>query len=350
MCHAHTICAFLAFAASLQAQDPSGTSATLGPGNFYLPPEEPLIDNLRLNGDIWTNFTHDFPTDKSGFLTIMGIDSHKVFNNGHRDIGTAVVQVSAMRADGLPKTPPLFDDNHDWAILYRSIWFNYTGWSSEGVSIRTGHMEYPYGLEWNDNTGGTLRQVLTARTLGSKLDWGVTANGELENFDYEVGVFRGSGNEYRDFGDNYAVCGRIGTPSTNNTVLGLSGFSARRLVKDDLQNRWRAGVDAVVRLEMFNLMAEANWGQTDGIESWNGLAEAGCSSNNNRITSYVRCEWTGGERTRGGDTNTSTRAVIGAAFATSDSTQISLQFLNDIEPPQGTPHAQFLQVQFRTRF
>jgi hypothetical protein len=89
----------MALAANIQAQDPAGPHDPLSSGNFHLRPRQPLIVNLRLNGDIWSNLVHEFKKDPPSFLTVMGIDSHKVFNNGHRDMSTAAQAIKLAAAD-----------------------------------------------------------------------------------------------------------------------------------------------------------------------------------------------------------------------------------------------------------
>jgi len=93
----------------------------------------------------------------------------------------------------------------------------------------------PFGLEPQTNTHFTLYQVLSMQNLGMKKDWGVSLNGQLPKFDYEISLTRGSGIELdifhdgelttkRSAGRNWAVAGRIGTPQEGNVSAGVSAF------------------------------------------------------------------------------------------------------------------------------
>ncbi|MCH2106393.1 MAG: hypothetical protein MK291_07120, partial [Planctomycetes bacterium] len=152
---------------------------------------EVVRNDVRFRWDLSTRGVHAAGVDRTGLMTAFGADIHKVFSSPAGDIGTLRLQGYALRADGLPMTPPLFDSAHDWEWTYRFFDFNYTRYSSQGVNLRVGHFEVPYGLEQTQSTNGTLRDYFSKTNLGIKADWGLSLNGASATHEYEVGLTRG---------------------------------------------------------------------------------------------------------------------------------------------------------------
>jgi hypothetical protein len=251
-----------------------------------------LTENLRCAIDV--SLRGGVETIQSDvFSTIaIGIDLHKVFSSQNRDWGTLTLQAYLTRIDGLVKHPPFFDDNHDWELVYRIFTFNLTALTHGWLNVRVGHFEIPYGLEYLINTNGTLRDFMHPRNLGVKADWGVTINGDLPwPVEYEIGLSRGTGNEYFETGNPYAFSGRIGSSRDESIIVGISGFFGRvaspkgkdaKITRDRLSPghvrrgiilRRRVGVDCLVYLDSVALMGEVSYGKDRDTVVVNSLFE-----------------------------------------------------------------------------
>lgn len=133
------------------------------------------------------------------------------------------------------------------------------------LNVRVGHFYVPYGLQpWID-THGTLLQSPAMEFSGLDRDWGVALEGQDDKLEYQLGLTRGSGMEYFERGNNFALAGKISTPRIGqhlNDWLGISFLIGRifdpmaveRLrdfamdekkekFKGNIIERWRAGID-----------------------------------------------------------------------------------------------------------
>jgi len=97
-------------------------------------------------------------------------------------------------------------------MVYR-IWdLIYTALADEKINIRLGRFEIPYGLEHDIDTSSHLLDYMSLRNLGPEPDWGGAINGVLPHWQYEIGLSRGTGNEYTQRNDPNIVSVRISTP------------------------------------------------------------------------------------------------------------------------------------------
>ena len=180
-------------------------------------------------------------------ISIGGI--HKVFSDRDGDIGTAVLQPYLVRRDNALPIPMHVEDDDDWEGEFHDFYFNLRRFGRGRTNLKVGHFDVPFGLEPQTDTHFTLYQVLPMQNLGMKKDWGVSLNGQLPKFDYEISVTRGSGVELdrfhdgemtmmRSAGRNWAVAGRIGTPQERDLSAGLSAFYG---------NVWMPPMDITIR-------------------------------------------------------------------------------------------------------
>lgn len=176
--------------------------------------------NLRLTLDLSSRISLSTRRGKVGTEHVIGLDLHKVFSDAEGDWGTLRLQPYLTRIDNLNQRPAFFEDDDDWELVFRFCDFNFTRIGRGRFNIRMGHFEVPYGLEHLLDTNGTLRQFIPGRNLGLKADWGVSINGVFPQFEYEVALTRGTGNEFFHRGEPFALAGRIGTPRDRNFVLG----------------------------------------------------------------------------------------------------------------------------------
>ncbi len=209
----------------------------------------------------------------------VGLDLHKVVSSRHYDWATLRVQLYGSRIDGLGRS--------DTDLQYRFVDLNITRFFNGMLNLRVGHFEVPFGLEYPIDTNGTLRDYLSGTNLGLKSDWGLSVNGVLPSFEYELALSRGSGNEYDDGGDPFIVAGRVGTSRDRNLIVGLSGFCGRLYDQPD-QTRTRIGLDAQYFYRLFSVLGEFNAGRTGSNDEITGLAELNWRSPNERWRPYFQ--------------------------------------------------------------
>ena len=92
-------------------------------------------------------------------------------------------------------------------------------------------------------------------------------NDDFANWEYEVGVTRGTGIEYHSKGDPYIIAGRIGTPRDRNFVIGASFadiHGTRPVV--GVGERERYGFDIQYYYDLFGALAEVSWGDNAGTD------------------------------------------------------------------------------------
>ncbi len=133
------------------------------------------------------------------------------------------------------------------------------------LNVRVGHFYVPYGIQpWID-THGTLLQSPAMEFIGLDRDWGVAIEGQNDLLEYQIGLTRGSGMEYFERDNNFALAGKLSTPRIGqhlNDWLGVSFLTGRifdpmgveRLRSWDMDEkaedfsgniiqRWRTGID-----------------------------------------------------------------------------------------------------------
>jgi len=113
----------------------------------------------------------------------------------------------------------------EWRLLYE-IHNAYANFKlNDGRSnIKIGHFDVPFGLEPLIDTHSTLLQTQTSKNIGFKQDWGLSVNGALPSFDYEVAATLGTGGVEKISREDgsYLLSGRIGAPSSENFQYGFS--------------------------------------------------------------------------------------------------------------------------------
>jgi hypothetical protein len=282
----------------------------------------------------------------------LGLDLHKVFSGAEGDIGTLTLQGYLMRIDNMADHPPFLEDEDDWGFEYRIFNFNYTALLPGIMNVRVGHFEIPFGLEQVINTNGTLRDYDHGRNLGLKADWGATLNGDLPLFEYEVGLSRGSGNDWEAHGNPYVFAGRIGTPREHALVVGLSGFQGD--VVDESRpartvRRKRAGFDVQAYWHRLGLMADASTGADDGREVRNLLLELDYSSPDDAWMLYTQLRRLTLERIAGTRDDASS-VSLGTAFDLGRHWSISAQWTRELREIDGRSGANAFFAQLRWRY
>ena len=240
----------------------------------------------------------------------VGLDVHKVFSGRRGDIGVLTFQPYLVGIRNAPMVPGIFDDNDDWALQWRIANFNYTGIGQGRFNIRVGHMEVPFGLEQVIQTNGTIYQLPRSGTL--KADWGLSINGMLPWFEYELARTQGSGNDLSSDAEGL-LAGRIGLPSNRWWWAGLSALDGEIERGPNLVEQRLFAVDTGIRLPRgLGLMLQHSRGEEDLSDVEYDLAEL------NWVTpaesTFLYTQWRHARRELSG-TNTRNRDVhLGLRF------------------------------------
>ncbi|MCH2136858.1 MAG: hypothetical protein MK101_09795 [Phycisphaerales bacterium] len=308
----------------------------------------PAADNLRFSIDLAGRAQYASASRAWSTVQFYGFDLYKVFSGDTGDIATMVLQGFATRIDNVEPPPYFFDSATDWEFIWRQFFINWRVDPRGRFNVKMGHWEMPFGLEQVLATNGTLRQVGTMRNLGEKLDWGVTANGVGGGVEYEVGLGRGSGNEWRNEGDPWSICGRVGTISEVDHWVGLSGMAGDLWRPGGVQvQRRRLGIDAGVHHEAWTLMGELSGGSNDGDATINGLLDLSWRSPSETWLCWGQLQsW----NTRSEGWSRDVKGVLGVQWALDKHIVLSAQFIQDLSISAPGSRSSTVQFQVRYRF
>lgn len=282
-------------------------------------------NNLRWTIDASSQQWQVSASDGWSDLYAVGLDVHKVFTASRGDLGTLILQPYLLWLPGDGPRPPFFDGN-ETALTWRIANLNWALASRGRMNFRIGHFEVPFGLEHEIDTNGTLRQYSNPSSLGFKADWGVSVNGLLEGVQYEMALTRGTGQEYHDNGNPFAVSARFGTAFDGDRSFGIALFDGRVETASGLIERTRLGLDARAGVGPFGLLGEVAYGQDgdDGVVSW--LAELNRTNPAENVLAYVQASRL---RTVLGDTDA---LSVGLRWLASRRVTLSSQFRHGRRP------------------
>jgi len=238
--------------------------------NFY---REAVIIGGYSDRDQWVG-----KKDK-GLKNSVGFEYYKKFSDEYGDFLTLDLQMRTAYDST--------EDSEDaFGVEIHNAWLEYK--LGLGKSIRLGHFDPAFGLEPVLDTHGTLLQTLASKNIGFKKDWGVGYKGLLGNFDYQLAAQLGSGMGIERKDGSYLFTGRISTPQTKDTQIGLSflygqtlessqswTIPAPELISGNTVRKKRVGVDFQCPLGLFDFKAEVAAGDNDGKTVAGGLAELG---------------------------------------------------------------------------
>lgn len=307
-------------------------------------------DNSRWSLDLATRVTRNTEEKQNAFMHVVGFDLHKVFSNSRSDIGTLVFQPYIVKLNNVNNPSFTFDDGEDTRLTWRIANFNFTGLNQGKFNIRVGHLELPFGLEYQIDTNGTLRQ-LTYTDRGIKADWGFSVNGIMPDFEYEVALTRGSGNEIKSTGNPYLFSGRIGSPSNKNMVTGISWFTGEVLGRTGVTRQEKLGVDASYYYYQWQFNAESSIGKTAQNELLNGFIEALWKNPKENLSAYLQL---GYQRTDFNselldESNQTSYWLVGVQWLSLDGFDISAQYKHKLKDVPTMEIAPMLSVQLRYR-
>jgi hypothetical protein len=246
-----------------------------------------LGDNARWSVDASARLNRNTDTQHNAFTYVLGLDVHKVFSHKNKDIGTLMFQPYLVSLNNASSVPFFFDDGDDTQLTWRITNFNFTALAQGRLNIKLGHFEIPYGLEYQEDTNGTLRQF-TFGDRGIKADWGMSVNGILPYLEYEIALTRGSGNELTSSHNPHIFSGRIGSPSQKNITAGFSWFYGDVLTGSGTTEHKKLGVDASYFYYQWQFMFESSIGQKAGNDTQNSFAEIAWIGAKEQFKSYMQ--------------------------------------------------------------
>ncbi|MBG79974.1 MAG: hypothetical protein CMJ39_04590 [Phycisphaerae bacterium] len=311
----------------------------------------PVSDNLRFAIDLSGRFEWNSQRREWGISQFYGFDLFKVFSGKEGDWGTLLLQGFATRINNVQPHPWFFDGPTDWEFVYRIFNFNYTGLAGGRFNIKVGHFEMPFGLEMLIDTNGTLRNVDLARNLGIKADWGVTVNGVLEHVEYEIGLGRGSGNEWHASGSPYEFVGRIGTSRSEPWVFGVSGFYGdlyRPNVPGNTIHRRRLGFDVSWFGAPVDIMSQISFGLDGEDTVVNSLIELGWRPASETTLFYLQLRQDSRQFDPEWSTQIQTR--LGFQWAVDNHWVLSGEWVQNLTNYQSLPADTTFRMQIRYRF
>lgn len=216
---------------------------------------------------------------KGGLKNSVGFEYYKKFSDEYGDFLTLDLQVRAAYDSA--------EDSQDaFGVEIHNAWLEYK--LGLGKSIRLGHFDPAFGLEPVLDTHGTLLGTLAPKNIGFKKDWGVGYKGLLGDYDYQIAAGLGSGMGIQRKDGSFLLTGRISTPQTRDTQIGLSflygqtlessqswTIPAPDLLRNNSIRKKRIGVDFQCPLGLFDFKAEAAAGDNDGKTVAGGMVEFG---------------------------------------------------------------------------
>ncbi len=214
-----------------------------------------------------------------GMTNFLGVEYYKKYSDEYGDFLTLDFQMR-VAYDSRDNSPDEF------GIEIHNAWLEYK--LGLGKSLRLGHFDPAFGLEPVLDTHGTLLQTLAPQNIGFKKDWGIGYKGLLGDYDIQLAAQLGSGMGIRRKDGSFLLTGRISTPQTKDTQIGLSflyGYTlassqswtipAPELVSEETVRKRRIGIDFQGPLWLFDFKAEIAAGDNDGTTVAGGMAEIG---------------------------------------------------------------------------
>lgn len=216
---------------------------------------------------------------KGDMKNSVGFEYYKKFSNEYGDFLTLDLQVRTAYDSK--------EDSQDaFGVEIHNAWLEYK--LDLGKSLRLGHFDPAFGLEPVLDTHGTLLQTLAHKNIGFKKDWGLAYKGLLRDYDYQFAAQLGSGTGIRRKDGSFLFTGRISTPQTRDTQLGISflygqtlaserswTIPAPDLISDESTRKKRIGIDFQCPLGLLDFKAEMAAGDNEGRTVAGGLAELG---------------------------------------------------------------------------
>ncbi len=313
-------------------------------------------DGLRWTVDLSSRAQHlsGDGASHTGYWNSIGLDANKVIAGKSSDFATVNLQLNLWCIDELSRRPAIFDDSKDCKLVSKVSTLQLAASGDGKFNILLGHAEVPYGLDFSVSTNQTLRRTPNQRDLGLKLDWGIGVNGTVSGITYATLLSRGSGMEYKNRKDPWALSGRIGTATDGEAFLGVEGFGFSWFYGDiltrtgNISERWRLAVDGVKYYGGIGFMAQLSVGETDDRETINALTELNSISRNASTVGYIQLQAFNQRSSAGWEDALS--AIIGIRYTPDQNWTASLQLEKEISTFGHKAQQTILDAQLRYRF
>ena len=307
------------------------------------------IENLRWSVDLSMKGIYNAETGHMTHTEAIGVDIHKVFTyDDGRDIGTLLLQGYFTKLNNAERYPSFFKNASDVKFICRMCYFNWTLLDKSQLNLRIGHIEIPFGLEYNLDSNGTLRQYSNARNLGTKIDWALALNGQFSWGGYELALSRGHGVNWKN-NSSYSVSGRIEITDDYHSFLGLSGFYGRLKSESEYHYHRRIGLDTGMQISFFNFLAEVSIGKDASIEKISSLLEINLNNNTEKLLGYVQLK-SNSQRRNGQSWDSIHQVSLGTRYTPNNFWVLSTQWTHDFKVFDQAKRASIVEVQLRYRF
>jgi hypothetical protein len=311
------------------------------------------FDNFRFAVDVSLRPRYEFEQGDYSHIESIGIDLHKVFSsNDGGDLGTLILQGYFTKLNSVKKHPSFFDDENDSKFTCRICNFNMTIMDKGKLNLRIGHAEIPFGLEYNQDSNGTLRQYSNSRDLGNKLDWGIAANGKLPWGGYEVSLSRGVGVDWKNDTQSYIVAGRVERSDGYSSYLGISSFYGRLRSpssRSTIIDRTRIGLDGSTQWKMFTFFGEVSAGTDDDTDRFATLLEVDIQNRNEKLLGYLQLKNTS-LKLEHESWDSSNQSSLGIRFSPDNTWTLSGQWTHDFTELNNATKNSMVELQIRSRF
>jgi len=246
--------------------------------------------NIRLASDFSTRVILTEDDEKS--VSVFGIDLHNIFSNTQKDLATLVFQPYVVHFSQKSSAPYYFDGDRS-ELTWRIANLNFHLDTKRRFNLKLGHFEIPFGLEYEVDSNGTLKQY-SFSDRGLKADWGTSLNGTISRWNYEIALTRGSGNDYTDSDNTYVMSGRIGQEWDRPFALGFSIFEGRVQTQGEPLESTYLGIDTSYRWKQYQMLTEISFGEKSEHNHRSALLEARWSSRDETLMFYLQKQktWT----------------------------------------------------------
>jgi len=209
----------------------------------------------------------------------VGFEYYKKFSDEYGDFLTLNLQMRTAYDS--------CEDSRDaFGVEIHNAWLEYK--LGLGESVRLGHFDPAFGLEPVLDTHGTLLGTLASKSIGFKKDWGIGYRGMFGDYDYQIAGQLGSGMPIARKDGSFLVTGRISSPQTSDTQVGLSLLYGQtltagqswtipfpELVSEKTTRKKRIGMDFQFPLGLFDCKAEIAAGSNDDTTVAGAMAQVG---------------------------------------------------------------------------
>lgn len=284
-----------------------------------------------------------------------GLDAYGKISGATTDLATLYLQVYIGHTENHPLPPlAIYEGPDDWEVFPKIVAANFHLRRDRRLNLKVGHFELPYGLEAVINSNGTMRQFSHGSNLGMKLDWGATLNGTFPQFQYEIGLSRGSGFEYHSKDNPYALSGRIGTPVDSESFWGVSSAGISFFYGEidrrgrPHEERWRVGIDGQHYLGPIGLLTEISAGETESATTLNTLFEVNQSNRRETLLFYQQFRYI--RQQVPGTWDDYSALHVGIRYAPDTHWALSAQWRQDLWQLASNPVHEVFSLQLRYRF